>query len=364
MDSRMKSTLQLILAGFLTSVSTTVAQQKVSVTALPPLPDLHGFAGMFAGVSGGSLLCAGGANFPTKPLTEGGQKAWHDRVFALAERDGAWREVGHLPQPNAYGISATWRDSVVVVGGGNEKTNFREAYLIHWDGKLLSFTPLPPLPTAIANSCGALVGDTLYVAGGQETPNATNTLKRCFSIDLSLEQASRQWHEIPWPSDAPGRILAVAGAHDGWFYMFSGANLYSDANGRAARQYLTDAWRYRPKNGWQHLSDLPHAVAAAPTPAMLVGNSSLAIAGGVSPEFLGTITANGPHPGFPRELVVYDIATDKWRPCPKETGGAVDILPPRVTAPLIPWQNLFAVPSGEVAPGVRTPTVLAFRIVP
>ena len=46
---------------------------------LAPLPDEHGFAGSFAGSSGGALLVAGGANFPDGPSWNGHPKAGHDR---------------------------------------------------------------------------------------------------------------------------------------------------------------------------------------------------------------------------------------------------------------------------------------------
>ncbi len=360
----MKTLTPLLLASLFTGMSAVEPRPEVTVTALAALPDIHGFAGMFAGVAGEALLCAGGANFPSKPLAEGGTKVCHDRVFALAAPDGLWREAGRLPQPNGYGVSATWRDAVVLAGGGDDQSNFRHACLMRWDGTRLAFEPLPPLPVTTANGCGTVVGDILYVAGGQETPTATSTLNRCFTLDLSAAPASRHWQEIPWPDGAPGRILAVAGAHDGWFYLFSGADLHPNAGGRAERQYLTDAWRYRAASGWQRLTDLPHAVAAAPSPAMPAGGAHFVIAGGVSPEFLTTIPANAPHPGFPRELLVYDIAADQWTSRAEQAIAPASNVPPRVTAPLAAWQNLFVVPSGEVAPGVRTPSVLAFRFAP
>lgn len=96
-----------------------------SITPLAPLPDPHGFAGMFAGVAGGALIRAGGANFPAEPLAQGGRKVWHDRVFTLAKPDTAWRLVARMPRPSGYGVSATWRDCAVFVGGGDERENFR-----------------------------------------------------------------------------------------------------------------------------------------------------------------------------------------------------------------------------------------------
>lgn len=353
----MKGISLLLLAGLAPGMSAVEPGSPPAVSALASLPDAHGLAGMFAGVSGRALLCAGGANFPDKPLAQGGKKVWSDRVFVLPTPDGTWREAGRLPQPNGYGVSATWRDAVVIAGGGDAEANFRTAALLRWDGTQLSRTPLPDLPVPLANGCGTVVGDVLYVAGGQETPSATSTLRRCFALDLAA--AEGKWHEIPWPAGAAGRILAVAATHDGWFYLFSGADLYPNAQGQAERHYLTDAWRYRPADGWQPLADLPHAVAAAPSPAMVSG-AHLVIAGGVSPEFLATLPKNSPHPGFPRDLLAYDTAANTWRAVTPPAGGP----PPRVTAPLTRWQDIFVIPSGEVAPGIRTPTVLSFRFAP
>ena len=50
---------------------------------LPTLPDEHGFAGAFCGVSGEALIVAGGANFPGGRPWDGAQKVWHDRIFVL-----------------------------------------------------------------------------------------------------------------------------------------------------------------------------------------------------------------------------------------------------------------------------------------
>src|SRR5262245_10143796 len=70
-----------------------------------PLPDSHGFAGSFAGVSDGALLVAGGANFPDGKPWEGGAKVWHGIVFVLESPHGAWKAAGKLPLPLAYGVA-------------------------------------------------------------------------------------------------------------------------------------------------------------------------------------------------------------------------------------------------------------------
>ncbi len=44
--------------------------------------------------------------------------------------------------------------------------------------KVLKIEPLPSLPITIANACGAIVGDTLYVAGGQQHADSPRTLNQ------------------------------------------------------------------------------------------------------------------------------------------------------------------------------------------
>lgn len=356
----MKASAFILALTLLANCHGYVKTSVLRISALAPLPDSHGFAGMFAGVSGGALICAGGANFPDRPLSQGGTKIWHDRVFVLDATEHTWRLAGRLPHANGYGVSGTWRDCVVIAGGGDAERNFRECHMMRWDGERLAFFPLPPLPVATANACGTLVGDILFVAGGQETPSAGAALSRCFVMDLAA--AGRAWREIPWPSGAPGRILAVAAAHDGWFYLFSGADLFRNAGGQTERRYLKDAWRYRDDAGWQRLADLPHAVVAAPSPAMPTGRGLLVVAGGVWPEFLASLPSLAPHPGFSSEMIAYEIGADRWISI--EGQAASMNAPPRVTAPLVSWQGRYVVASGEVAPGIRTPSVLTILFSP
>lgn len=60
-----------------------MSRYSSSWTLLPALPDPEGFAGMYAGTCGEIMICAGGTNFPEKPMLEGGAKTWTDRIFTL-----------------------------------------------------------------------------------------------------------------------------------------------------------------------------------------------------------------------------------------------------------------------------------------
>ncbi len=88
---------------------------------LPPLPDAEGFAAMFAGTCGDALMLAGGANFTGKRPWEGGIKQWYDTVWQLETPAGPWQQVGRLPQPTAYGVSASSSQGLVCAGGGRRR---------------------------------------------------------------------------------------------------------------------------------------------------------------------------------------------------------------------------------------------------
>lgn len=98
---------------------------------LPPLQDnkyQEGLAGAFSGYSHGTLLVAGGANFPGATENyangkyyshEGISKKWHDEVYGLIE--GHWQFIGNMKQAIGYGISITYDDTVYLFGGENMK---------------------------------------------------------------------------------------------------------------------------------------------------------------------------------------------------------------------------------------------------
>jgi N-acetylneuraminate epimerase len=315
---------------------------------LPSLPDKEGFAGPFAGASRGVLLVAGGANFPEKKPWEGGKKVWYDTVYALDRPDGEWRVVGKLPRPLGYGVSATHRDGVVCVGGSDSGHHHADTFRLEWNAGKVVTTPLPPLPRPVANACGAVVGDSLYVAGGQESPDATETLRTIFRIDLSAEKPA--WREIePWPGG--GRMLAVAASMDGLFWLAGGTDLVVGEGEKVERRYLKDAYRYDPGRGWKRLGDLPRPVVAAPSPAPVDG-SGFFVLGGDDGSKVG-FSPPERHPGFAREILRLDRKTETWA----EDGA---LTTPRVTTPLVWWNDAWVMPSGEVRPGVRSPEVWSF----
>lgn len=339
---------ELQFALLLMSAHSILAASAAEFSKLPTLPDREGFAGAFAGVANGQLIVAGGANFPDKKPWEGGKKVWYDTVFALENTDAPWKVVGKLPRPLGYGVSVTTKAGVVCIGGSDSEKHHAEVFLLTLPHGHLKVQNLPSLPVPLANGAGALVGETIYVLGGSDQPGDQSAMNRLFAFDL--EASHPQWQEL---ASCPGkaRILPVAAALDGAFYVAGGAAL-EQMNGKVARVYLLDAWRYQSGAGWKRLADLPKPSVAAPSPAPVAG-SEFFIVGGDDGSLVGFQPLEK-HPGFPGIMLSYNARTDLWR-----TNGQVPA--PRAVLPTTFWQKRWVMPNGEARPGVRSPEVWTFQ---
>ena len=333
------------LAALFMTIDVRSQDTLVRWEQLPPIPDPEGFAAPFAGVSHGALVVAGGANIPGNKWADKFTKKWYDSVYVLERPDGAWKLVGKLPRPLGYGVCITAAEGVICIGGSDSERHYADVFRLAWVGGSLVYEDMPPLPRPCANACGALVGHTIYVAGGIESPTATKAMHEFWALDLA--DAKPAWKELtPWPGQE--RMLAVAGELGGDFYLFSGACLSAGPDGKPVREYLKDAWRYHPGQGWTQLADLPRAAVAAPSPALPMEQSELMIPtgdDGLNVHFEPLIH----HPGFPKQSLTYHVAKNDWTstPCPFSRG----------TAPVVEWLGHFVVPNGEVMPRVRTPVV-------
>ncbi len=319
---------------------------------LPPLPNPIGVAGPFAGITHDHPLVAGGANFPNGLPWEGGTKQWHDTVYVLNTPGGPWINAGKLPRATAYGVSITTPDGVICAGGNDATQCYADVFRLDWTDAELHTTPLPPLPQPCANACGALLNNTVYLAGGETAPGTTEALHTFWALDLSQPNAT--WQQLPpWPG--PARTLATASSQSGAFFLIGGVSLQPNPDGSPHRTYLNDAYRFDPKTTtWSPIANLPHPVAAAPSPAPALGQSHLLLIGGDDGSRYGFQPA-AEHPGFNHAILAYHTITDRWSPL-GETPAA------QVTVPTVSWRDRIAIPSGEIRPGVRTPEIHTLQI--
>lgn len=335
---------------------------------LSPVPDKVGFAGSFAGISNDHLIVAGGSQFPedTRPWS-GGMKTWNDKIFVLDRNGKDWKEIGKLPRAMGYGISLNWKDGFLLIGGANQTRHFQEVYFIRYQNEQLFIDTLTSLPHPLANSCGVIINNIVYVAGGLSSPGASAAEHIFWVLDLGLPREKQQWKELPsWPGEA--RMLGVAGQINGEFYLLSGTSLYiPEGDSLVHRRYLQDGFVFNTGKGWRKIKELPHPVAAAPIPAYTNAHQQLFIFGGDDGSRAEqNAVLKDKHPGFRTETLMYDARKDEWtipgkvftdrQPDPENNPGASTWAP--VTTPLVLWNNQIIIPQGEARPGVRTNRVL------
>jgi cyclically-permuted mutarotase family protein len=348
---------------------------KWSVLAELPVPagreKQPGVAGAFAGISNDVLLIAGGANFPDKKPWQGGKKAYMDDVYMLqkkANHSFSWYTATsfHLAEKLAYGSSVTTADGVVCIGGETETGYSNKVFLMQWDHakQKLTVKDLPSLPVALANACAAIIGTTIYVAGGE---NAQHALKSFFSLDLSQPA---EWNSLPDMPVAMSHSVAVT--QSGCLYVIGGRS--KTASGIS--DLHNTLYCYEPnENKWRQLNPIPDGNISAANAVPWRKRFILVIAGDDGRLFHRLETFNAKiaaekndsarkllesgklnliahHPGFSRDVLQYDTKNDRWTRIGKLPGFGP------VTTRAVLWDGDIFIPGGEIKPGTRTRDIL------
>lgn len=333
-------------------------QNQLKWEELPPIPDKEGFAGMFAGVSNDALLCIGGANFPDKMPWEGGVKKWYDRIYILEKNSSKWKIAEEkLEKPLGYGVSVTYKDQIILVGGSNDKSHYSNVYTLKYQDGKVNMDSLVSLPFPLASMTGALVGDVLFIAGGSTNP-VDSPGKYFLAMNLAEKAAEQKWQTLDsWPGSA--RILAVSASLKNSFFLFSGIDMVKNEDGSTERHILKDAYKFVPEfdgvhlrgGKWTVLSDMPRAVAAGPSPAPTTGLDHILFPGGLD-EITAKHQDQKTFPGFVTGLLAYHVESNTWLNFGKLPKGDT-----RVTVPAVLWGQKWVIPNGEVGPGKRSPQV-------
>lgn len=268
----------LLGVGLCGTLQADVSSELLDWEPLAPLADVPARetrGGVYAGVSAGVLIVAGGVG-----ETEGGQHTPLDTIHFLEKVDGSWKTAGEtLPVAMAHGVSITYNDTVICVGGNDGAGGLSSVFALRYTDGHIQVTELPALPEQCTHSSGALLGTTLYVAGGKRGPDAPRALHSFWALDLSREPGSLRWKELePWPG--PARWAAVAGTQEGSFFLLGGMP------DRAAPA-MNDAYRYTPSKAgggdWRRIADLPGGLASGPSPALPLGQAHLAVLSELGP---------------------------------------------------------------------------------
>ena len=280
--------------------------QRLRFNNLPSLPDSIGLKGATVGPSRGALLAVGGT---TAPFGSDGPGRLQDTITVLSEGDSAWQAAGKLPSPLAFGASAHWNDGVLLIGGSGAEGVSAEVLLLKYSSAESQVTvqPLPALPYGLTHAGAAVLGDTLYVAGGQESLTAAPAVDNFWAIDLSQPTPRRQWRTLEsWPG--PPRIRPVVAVQDGAVFVMGG---WQTSDERSTGRHIEDAYRFTPKQGWTRIADLPAGCRARA--AVPYGQTHVLLFGQSGDWFHPATDGASPLPGTTTVMsFAYHTITDTW----------------------------------------------------
>ncbi len=316
--------------------------------------DVNGRSASYSGYTNEGLIVAGGCNFPTTPVYDGGKKVFYDDIYTLKENNWV-KSNTKLPAPMAYGVSSAVGNVLYVIGGTSDGKVSLNGVYSYSSGEIKS---LAPMPKGKDNMSGASIGKKIYVAGGLTDGIATNEV---YVYDTELNS----WSEIaPYPGEARVQPVLVAqnAAEEVRLYLFGGFN-------PDTKNIMRDGWAYSPKEKrWIQLDAQP--VTSTGGVGVATGVHTILVTGGVNDEKF----AYGLAPKsdslkrdylmqdpswykFNNQVYAYNTIIDKW-------SVAGDAAIARAGATLSKGSNGWYVVMGETKPGVRSNEVWYGKLIP
>lgn len=298
------------------------------------LPVEQGLSHTITGVSNGALIVAGGNNFDGR-IQEGGKKKLYDDIYVATDPNTVkWRLAGRLPRPLSHAAVVQWGNDLLVIGGTHGDTASNQVFLMHWDGSSVQIdTSWAKLPVPLSSPSAAIVGNTIYVAGGSQ--------KSFYSLE---PEKSQQWNALPaWPGPARFGAAMVAQSNGEYdcLYLLGGKGF----NG----EYLQDAFVFDTKRRqWKEIAPLPRPALYSPFIAM--GPTHVILFSGSDGHDADSAIQLQDNYHMVKDVLAYHTITNTWIQLQDMPAGIAG-------ATALRWNNRLLLVGGELRPGVRTPQI-------
>ena len=220
-----------------------------------------GFAGPVTGTINNVLIVAGGANFPYAMPWDGGKKKYYKEGYIYTRTQDKivlTEKKFTLPAALAYAASCTTLKGVFYAGGENENGVTDKAWLIQWNDneQQIIFKSLPSLPVPVTNASATIIGNTVYLAGGETGPGAVAQFV-CRDWDNG-EKGGQQLAPVPHSASNTIRIRRSGNKSDA-IYLSGGRK----KNTNGISDFYADVFMYDvAKNSWEVKASLPYALSA------------------------------------------------------------------------------------------------------
>lgn len=329
-----------------------------------------GVSAAYVGTADGTLIRAGGCNFPSDPLAPDAQKKYYSGIYALegGGEDLSEHLIGYLPQGLAYGCGVTTPQGLAIIGGTGEREAISSAWMlnVNTDGKAV-LSPFPALPATIDNMAATYAGGKIYVAGGNVAGNPS-----CNLYALDLTDLTSGWKMV---STFPGnpRVQPVLAASSATgkelLYLWGG---FAGSGDDRQPTLDTDGLCYNSADDcWSPLpspvDSQGEALSTAGGTAVTLPSGEIMVMGGVNKDiFLGALRNQAPdylsHPvawyRFNPFVLVFNPVSSRWRIVDRTDAAARA----GAVATLTPDSTQVCLIGGELKPRIRTPHILSIPV--
>ncbi|MDE7461077.1 MAG: cyclically-permuted mutarotase family protein [Paramuribaculum sp.] len=329
-----------------------------------------GVSAAYAGIADGTVIRAGGCNFPSNPMAPGAQKKFYSGIYAIETIPAGitTRLIGHLPEGMAYGCGVTTPQGLAIIGGTDANGALSTVWMLNVgaDGKAV-LSPLPSLPAAIDNMAACYADGKIYVAGGNVDGQPSNSL---FALNLSDTAAG--WKQLKnFPGNPRVQPVLAASSATGKTLLYLWGGFAGRGEGREP-SLDTDGLCFNPANGkWTSLpapvDPAGQTLSTGGGTAVTLPSGDIMVMGGVNKDvFLEALRNQAPdylsHPvewyRFNNVVSVFSPKSGKWTIVDQTDAaaraGAVSTL-------TVPGDAVLLI-GGEIKPRIRTADILSVPV--
>ena len=317
-----------------------------------------GTAGMLAGKTGDFIIAGGGANFPDKPVAEGGAKKFYPDVYVLKEENGRLEQVNHtkLKYEIGYGSSISTEEGVYYIGGSSDEKQADNVTLftVEENGNLKEKL-IGNLPFTLSDGIAVKEGNYIYVGLGKQNGEASNKM---YKFDITTGKTD----EIASMPGQDTRNQAVAQILNNEIYVFSGGDKVA----------YTDGYKYDIENNkWKKVADVKidgKEISLLGANSVKINDNEMLVIGGFNKtvydyavKTLGTLQGDelqefkqkyfGANPSelrWNKKILIYNAKDNKWTDI-----GEVPFDAPCGEGLIINGDKIYSI-NGEIKPGTRT----------
>lgn len=342
--------------------STTVNNKNISWNVAGRLPAQKGYnknigtAGVLYGAIGNYFIAGGGANFPIKPVLEGGAKVIYSDVYLMREKDGKLEivEQSNFPHKIGYGASVSVKDGIYYIGGGENSEKDKEIWFLSLEKNSLKYEKIGELPFAFQSGGAVFKDGKLYIFAGKQDGKAS---KKFWEYNLKTK-------EVKELSDVPGdtRTQCIGQILDGKLYVFGGGN----------SKAFIDGYKYDfENNSWENVADIRISgkeISVLGGNSVKINENEMLVIGGFNKElwndanhYLSTLkdeelakykfnyfTQDPIDFNWNSEILLYNAKENSWKSL-----GEIPFDAPCGEGLVIIGNKIYSI-NGEIKPGVRT----------